>query len=121
MPLGLLDAEVRQDSDVFMLSKADNQEYLLKAWVNGEWLNQYGFNLYPQEWIDFGPANYLNSTHPDAIFVQKLLVVLHTPIGRKILFGDSLKRVEHQNVIQQTVLPEQTISILAEEFGLKPV
>ncbi len=121
MQLGVLDAEVRQDSDMFMLSKADSQEYLLKAWVNGEWLNQYGFNLYPQEWIDFGPANYLNSTHPDAIFVQKLLVVLHTPIGRKILFGDSLKRVEHQNVIQQTVLPEQTISILAEEFGLKPV
>lgn len=121
MQLGVLDAEVRQDSDVFMLSKADNQEYLLKAWVNGEWLNQYGFNLYPQEWIDFTPANYLNSTHPDAIFVQKLLVVLHTPSGRKILFGDSLKRVEHQNVIQQTVPPEQTTSILAEEFGLKPV
>lgn len=120
MQLGLLDVEVAQDSDKFMLSKTGGQEYLLKAWVDGEWLSQYSFDMYPQEWIDFGPANYLNSTHPEAIFVQKLLVVLHTPSGRKILFGDRLKRVEHQDVTYQNISPEQTAAILADEFGLNP-
>jgi len=77
MQLNLLDVEVKQDFDIFLLSKTNDGEYLLKALVDGVWANQYAFNLCPQDWIDFVPANYLNSTHPDAIFVQKLLVVLH--------------------------------------------
>lgn len=118
MRLDLIDVEVRQDFDTFLLAKTNDREYLLKAQVDGEWANQYAFDLSPQEWIDFVPANYLNSTHPDALFVKKLLVVLHDKTGRKILFDDTLKTVVNGKVEKRTIRPEERKSILLEEFGL---
>jgi hypothetical protein len=93
MALDTLDVDITQDFDTFRLSRSAEGEYLLQAKVEGEWARQYGFDLTPQEWIDFVPANYLNSTHPDAIFVQKLVVVQHRPEGREILLGDMLKTI----------------------------
>jgi N-hydroxyarylamine O-acetyltransferase len=118
MRLSLVDVEVTQDADMFVLNKTNNHEYLLKALVDGEWANQYAFDLSPQEWIDFVPANYLNSTHPEAVFVQKLLIVLHDPAGRKILFGDTLKTVANGRVEKQIIAPEDRASILSNKFGL---
>ena len=118
MALDVLDTPVAQDDDQFRLSRDADGVYLLQAWVDGQWANQYGFDLHPQEWIDFAPANYLNSTHPEAIFVQKRLVVLHTPQGRKILLGDSLKRIENGVTRQHSVPAEQADRLLVEEFAL---
>jgi N-hydroxyarylamine O-acetyltransferase len=118
MRLDEVDIEIRQDADKYMLSKSSNSVYLLKAFVDGQWANQYEFDLYPHEWIDFVPANYLNSTHPDAIFVQKLLVVLHNPTGREILFGDTLKSIVNGETTQQVISMEYRASILAARFGL---
>lgn len=118
MRLDLLDVEIKQDSDTFLLSRENGREYLLKALVDGKWANQYAFDLSPQEWIDFVPANYLNSTHPDAVFVQKLLIVLHDQAGRKILFGDTLKTVENGRVEMQTIALEDRASVLSSKFGL---
>lgn len=117
LALDALDVEVAQDDDRFMLTRSGH-EFVLKALVGGEWVNQYGFDLSPQEWIDFMPANYLNSTHPEAIFVQKLLVVRHTPAGRAILFGDTLKTVSHGQVQQRTIAAEELDRVLADVFGL---
>lgn len=108
--------KIQQDFDVFMLDKIDEKTYLLKAELEGEWANQYAFDLYPQEWIDFSPANFMNSTHPDAIFVQKLLIVLHTPSGRKILLGDALKTVNKGITSKETIT--QFESTLNQHFGL---
>lgn len=119
MLLDALDTEVAQDRDTFMLSKTNAREIVLKAKVDGDWVNQYGFDMSPQEWIDFVPANYLNSTHPDAIFVKQYLVVLHNPAGRKILSGDTLKIVEDGITLKQTVTPEERRAVLASHFGLE--
>jgi len=116
--LDLLDAEIEQDFDTFMLSKANEREYLLQALVEGKWADQFAFDLSPQEWIDFAPANYLSSTHPDAIFVQKLVVVLHNPRGRVSLSGDILKSVIEGRIEKQTVRPEDKESILRSRFHL---
>ncbi|PHV04897.1 acetyltransferase [Janthinobacterium sp. BJB412] len=116
--LDQLDSELRQDDDSFMLSKSGEIDYVLKAKVDGEWQNQYGFNLSPQEWIDFMPANYLNSTHPDAIFVQKLLVVIFSEEGRSILLDDSLRTVRGGLSQRRQVAPEQRQALLREVFGL---
>jgi N-hydroxyarylamine O-acetyltransferase len=118
MRLNAIDVEVKQDFDTFVLSKTSDREYLLKALVDGAWTNQYAFDLSPQEWIDFVPANYLNSTHPDAVFVQKLLIVLHDRVGRTILFGDTLKTVENGTVETQTIAPADRAAIVLEKFGL---
>lgn len=119
-PLRLGDAgrEIRQDQDRFMLERTSEQEYLLKAWADGEWANQYGFDLWPQQWIDFMPANYLNSNHPDAIFVQKLVVLLQHPEGRSLLFGDRLKQVQGERT-EVSVVPQEAIGdLLRDTFGL---
>lgn len=118
MRLNLLDAEIKQDFDTFMLSKSNEREYLLQALVEGKWADQFAFDLSPQEWIDFAPANYLSSTHPDAIFVQKLVVALHNPKGRESLSGDILKIVTDGRVEKQTIRPEEKEKILSSRFGL---
>ncbi|WP_419571262.1 arylamine N-acetyltransferase family protein [Rheinheimera sp.] len=91
--LSQLDTELEQDFDRFKLTLDDKGAYVLQAKVDGQWLSQFGFDGYESEWVDFMPANYLNSTHPDTIFVQKLLVIRHSPQGRDILLGDQLKQI----------------------------
>ena len=116
-----LDTDIAQDIDTFRLTRDERGEYLLQAKVEGVWANQYGFDLSPQEWIDFVPANYLNSTHPEAIFVQKLLVVLHRPDGRLILLGDMLKTVTQGRVEKRQLAEREVAQVLDECFGLSAV
>ena len=117
--LDALDTDIAQDCDTFRLSRNRTGDYLLQAYVNGNWANQYEFNLSAQEWVDFVPANYLNSTHPDAIFVQKLVLILHTPHGRRSLVGDVLKEIAN-GVTQERIVPPSDIpEVLSDLFGLQ--
>lgn len=118
MALDMLDTDIRQDFDTFRLTRNAEGEYLLQARMEGKWASQYGFDLSPQEWIDFVPANYLNSTHPDAIFVQKLLVVQHRPEGRQILLGNVLKTITAQGVETQQLAEDDIASVLKNCFAL---
>ncbi|MFQ6333924.1 arylamine N-acetyltransferase family protein [Methylophilus sp. 3sh_L] len=118
MALDRLDVETMQDNDCFRLSKQGEHEFLLQARVDAVWQNQFAFDLNPWEWIDFYPANYMNSTHPEAIFVQRLLVVLHQPEGRQILFGESLKTIR-QGVVEKRIVPgTERNETLKKLFGL---
>lgn len=116
--IDLLDTEIRQDDDAFMLSRMGEQEIVLKSKVQGVWEAQYAFDLMPQDWTDFAGANHYNSTHHDSLFVRKLLVVLCTLTGRKILFGSALKILENAQQIKHHVTPENRQEILRREFGL---
>lgn len=116
--LDLTDTDIVQDFDTFRLTRDANNAYLLQAKVEGEWASQYGFDLSPQEWIDFAPANYLNSTHPDPIFVQKLLVVQHGSGGRLILLGDVLKTVTADGVKTQQLTKDEIAGVLKNRFAL---
>lgn len=109
---------VKQGFDSFSLHQLNEREFILKALVGQEWANQYSFDLYPHEFIDFMPANYMNSTHPDAIFVQKHLVVLHNEHGRKILFGDNLRTITQYGTVQSTFAHKDLPQILEQEFDL---
>ena len=109
---------IKQDHDVFMLEKSDTDQYLLKAYVDDAWANQYAFDLHPWEWIDFAPANYLNSTHPDAIFVQKRLVIIQNLAGRTILLGNSLKTIQNGVVNKIEIEDEQVKELLETCFNL---
>ena len=115
--LEVLDTPVQQDSDTFMLS-VENGDLILKALVEGEWARQYSFNRCPVEWIDFAPANWMNSTHPDAVFTQKPLVVRFTEDGRNILFGDAFKQIAGHTVTKRTIAAEEQAMLLAEHFRL---
>lgn len=118
MALDGLDVEVMQDSDCFMLRKQGEHEFLLQARVDTVWQNQFAFDLNTWEWIDFYPANFMNSTHPEAIFVQRLLVVLHQPAGRTILFGDTLKMITDGVVAKKIIPKSERSDTLKTIFGL---
>jgi N-hydroxyarylamine O-acetyltransferase len=119
MNLAVLDTPVTQDYDQYKLTIAEDGDYVLSSWVDGEWLKQHAFNLTPMEWLDFVPANWFNSTHPDTVFTQKPLILLFTPAGKRILFGDSFKQIEQGKTTVQSVSPEQQTDILAEYFHLQ--
>ncbi|MFZ2988931.1 arylamine N-acetyltransferase family protein [Ideonella sp.] len=116
-----LDEDVAQDADTFKLSRSAGGEYLLEAQSGGQWLQQYGFDRSPQEWVDFEPANHMNSTHPGAIFVQKLVVVLHHARGRDILVGNQLKTVRGRDIEERWLDAEAIPEVLASRFGLVAV
>lgn len=116
--LGATGEDTRQGFDRFMVSKDDDGEYLLKAFVDGNWSPQYSFNLYPQEWIDFYPANYMNSTHPDSIFLKSPIIVIHNPEGRVILNGDMLKIISRGVPSKRIISQDEYLTVLSQYFGL---
>jgi N-hydroxyarylamine O-acetyltransferase len=111
----IVEGEAVQDGDRFRMELIDG-EYVLSSLVQGEWQRQYGFALQPQEWIEFGLANYFNATHPDTIFTQKKLAIMQTPNGRKILVDNELKLIEDGKLERLEVDYE---SALKEYFGLE--
>lgn len=108
----------QQDADVFCLRSPVPGEYVLQAQLEGQWVNQFGFDLYPADWLDFMPANFLNSTHPDTIFVQKLLLIRQTERGRHVLVGSELKITEAGTTQVRTVAPTELHSVLSTYFDL---
>ncbi|MGZ3752244.1 MAG: arylamine N-acetyltransferase family protein [Mucilaginibacter sp.] len=119
--LSQLESVSKQGSETFSLMKTTDNEYLLKSLNNNEWRHLYSFNLHPQRWIDFKPANYFNSTHADSFFVQNLLVVLQNPLGKKILFRGSVKSVV--NGLTENYSMEEIAygEVLDREFNLKKI
>jgi N-hydroxyarylamine O-acetyltransferase len=119
-PLNLewLDREIRQGPAGFMLTKSAEGEYLLQSLSEGTWMSLYEFNLSAQEWVDFEPANYLNATHPDSIFVRALMVVLQTPTGKKVLHGERFSVVSEDYTEERTASPEEIAELLLQEFAL---
>jgi len=114
-----LDREIRQGPATFMLSRREEGEYLLQSLGEGDWKNLYEFNLSPQEWVDFEPANYLNSTHPDSIFKKLLLVVLQTPSGKEVLVGNRFKSVSGGKSVELTLKREDIPAFLQRKFSLR--
>ncbi len=119
-PISLKDinTDTRQDHDCYRVSVQSSGEYLLMARIQGEWVAQYAFDLQPQEWLDFVPANFLNSKHPEVIFVKQLLVILQTPEGRKILSNRVFKNWVNGKLSERMLQAQEVSTVLLEEFGL---
>ncbi len=117
--LSQLGKVIKQDNETFMLDKNERGEIVLKALVKGEWANQFGFDLQPMEMIDFMLANYYNSTHPDAVFVQRYLVMQQRPDGRTLLSGNQLKQLHGDQETITEITAEQLDDVLWQEFKLQ--
>ncbi|NTU68186.1 MAG: arylamine N-acetyltransferase [Chlorobiaceae bacterium] len=117
--LAWLDHGIRQDDDLFRLTTVAGWDYLLQAFTDGAWKNLYEFDLNPQEWVDFEPANFMNSTHPDSIFVRNLMVVLQNETGKEVLTSLYHKSVSEGRSVETKILREQIPALLRERFGLE--
>jgi N-hydroxyarylamine O-acetyltransferase len=118
IPLSNINKIIQQDNDFFKLQCDDGKNYILQALVGDDWVNQFGFDLYPLELLDFVPANYFNSTHPDAIFVKQLLIVKHNPEGRTILSGTQLKKIINGESFTRDITVQELTNTLLHEFSL---
>lgn len=120
-PLGLhqLGEIIQQDNETFRLDKNERGEFVLQALVKDEWANQFGFDLYPMDMIDFSLANYYNSTHPDAVFVQRYLVMQQRPDGRTLLSGNQLKQLRGSEEAVTDVSVSELDDVLWREFHLR--
>lgn len=118
MRLADTDQAIHQGDDAFMLAAPDPHEYRFQARVDGAWTDQYGFDLSHQEWVDFMPANWLNSTYPEALFVKNLVVMRQTPEGRLILFNNRLKTITHGHATVRPVEADALPDLLRDLFGL---
>ncbi|NTV99660.1 MAG: arylamine N-acetyltransferase [Chlorobiaceae bacterium] len=120
-PLNLArtDCEVSQDDETFRLVMSTQRDYLLQSFTDDGWKNLYEFDLYPQEWVDFEPANYMNSTHPDSIFVREFIVVLQKQNGKDVLLGDRFKSFTKGGTESRMVSQEELPSLLMQKFSLR--
>lgn len=120
LDLGRLDRDVSQGRAVFRLTGSAEGEYLLQMVCEGKRSKLYEFNLSPHEWLGFEPVNFLNSTHPDSIFIRSLMVVLQTPTGKKVLHGERFRVgvVSEGETEERLVGPEALPSLLEQEFLL---
>jgi N-hydroxyarylamine O-acetyltransferase len=113
-----LDRKITQDYDAFRLTMVSDRDYLLQSFVDGEWKKLYEFNLCPQEWVDFEPANWLNATHPESIFVQGLIVAMQHPEGKAVLSGERFRYVSEGRVEERIVGQDDVTELLRQCFSL---
>lgn len=69
--------------------------------------------------IDFLPANWLNSTHPETPFTQHRIVMRQTPEGRQTLFDERLKTVTGGQTHTREIVPGELAAVPREHFGLE--
>ncbi len=116
-----LDEVIVQGSDQFKLTLDEAAgEYYLHALTDDagtqRWQTQYSFSLSPQEWVDFAPGNFLNSTHPDSFFRQQPALVIFTPEGRNVLFGRRLKVMKQGVTATRRVTDDEFAEVLRDYF-----
>lgn len=112
---------VQQDFDTYRIVR-DGDVLTIETQLGGDeegWNGLYSFNLSPFELCDFIATNYYNSTHPDAVFVQKLLLVRHTATGRHVLFGDALKTYAEGRLTERQVSQAELPGVVRALFGLE--
>lgn len=114
-----LDCDIMQDYDAFRLTKISDKDYLLQTFTDGDWKNLYEFNLCEQELVDFEPANWLNATHPESIFVQGLIVVLQHESGKLVLSGERFRYVSEGKTEETFVSAEDVAGLLHRKFLLQ--
>lgn len=64
----------------------------LEACLDGHWKPLYAFDTQPQQAVDYLPANYYLSTHPDSKFVHHLMVARAGEGERWMLMNRQLTR-----------------------------
>ncbi|QBY49732.1 arylamine N-acetyltransferase family protein [Cupriavidus oxalaticus] len=93
----------------------------LEARGDTGWLKVYRFDLTPQPWIDFGPRNWYVSTHPDSVFLRRLMAA-RTDGGTRVTLadGDLAERAPDGSVRRQRLeTPEAVVQVLDERFGIR--
>jgi N-hydroxyarylamine O-acetyltransferase len=83
-PLALMSEEPQDQFGWRFRLRNEQHVWHLEGWLD-RWDPLYAFTLEPQLPVDFEPANWFVSTHPQSRFVQTLTAQLPTPAQRYVL------------------------------------
>lgn len=99
----------------------DNGRYTLRAEVAGDWRAMYVFDLQPQADIDFELGNWYVSTHPDSMFLGRLVAAVTAPGLRRTLHGGSyaIHRTGAASERRQLTSVDEIAELLQTEFRLR--
>jgi N-hydroxyarylamine O-acetyltransferase len=94
--------------------------YDLQARGDEGWIPLYRFDLTPQPWIDFVPRNWYVSTHPDSIFLQRLMAARTDAGTRLTLANNELAERTPDGSVRRTQLEgaEAVVQVLSDRFGV---
>lgn len=97
------------------------ERYMLRAQVAGEWRALYAFDLQAQEDIDFEMGNWYVSTHPASSFLGQLVAARAEPGLRRTLHNGSyaVHRTGGASERRQVGDVEEMIGLLQTEFGVR--
>lgn len=94
--------------------------YTLQVKVQEAWKGLYCFDMQVQQRADFEVANWYNSTHPDATFVNNLMVARKSEKGRFTVNNNKFTKYDQQGAqVRRSVgSADELIHILEEVFML---
>ena len=110
--------ETRQFAWTYRVIESEG-EWTLQSLRNHAWTELYSFTLDPCLAVDFEPANFYTSTHPDSRFVHTLTAQLPTPEVRYRLRNRELVLDRGATLIRRVLADDdELLAVLAETFGL---
>ncbi|MDQ0138613.1 arylamine N-acetyltransferase family protein [Cupriavidus necator] len=94
--------------------------YDLQARGNAGWLPVYRFDLTPQSPIDFVARNWYVSTHPDSVFLQRLMAARTDGATRLTLVNGELAERAPDGSVRRTQLLHAgaVVQALSDRFGV---
>ncbi|WP_427306692.1 arylamine N-acetyltransferase family protein [Cupriavidus sp. H39] len=94
--------------------------YDLQAHGDAGWLPVYRFDLTPQPWIDFVARNWYVSTHPDSVFLQRLMAARTDGGTRVTLANGELAERAPDGSVRRTQLQhaDAVVQALSDRFGI---
>ncbi|SOZ38354.1 arylamine N-acetyltransferase family protein [Cupriavidus neocaledonicus] len=94
--------------------------YDLQARGDAGWIPVYRFDLTPQPPIDFEARNWYVSTHPDSVFLQRLMAARTDDGTRVTLANGELAERAPDGSVRRTHLPhaDAVVQALSERFGI---
>jgi N-hydroxyarylamine O-acetyltransferase len=111
--------EARQVEERFRLLSGESGEYLLQAWIHGEWDSLYSFSTQPCQPVDYQYANYFHSHSRDSLFMQRRVCTIPTSEGRTTLVDQSLS-IRRNGKNEKSVVESDVAyaRVLHQHFGI---
>ncbi|PZS23092.1 MAG: acetyltransferase [Acidimicrobiales bacterium] len=119
-PIPLTDgATVAQDGWTYRLERHDGHWRLGTLGPDG-WSELYRFTQEHQHRVDYEVANHYTATHPDSVFVGKMVVMRTQPDAKHRLIGQELTTTRADGTSERQIVgPDELIEVLVEVFGIE--
>ena len=116
-----LEPDIEQSTSLepFRLITAGD-EFVMQAFMGGEWKSLYRFDLREQQQIDYEVANWYVSTHPDSRFVTGLIAARPDMDRRYALLNNQLAVHHRDGRVEREVLrsPKALREVLTKLFRI---